>query len=36
MESYPNDGAEEEWPDDDDEDVEYWPDSNEEEVKGAQ
>jgi hypothetical protein len=30
MESYPaNDGAEEEWPDDDEQEMEYWPDESE-------
>ena len=28
MDSYPNDGGDEEWPDDGDQDNEYWPDND--------
>ena len=28
MESYPNDGGEEEWPDDDNDEYEFWPDDD--------
>ena len=28
MDSYPNDGGDEEWPDDGDQDNEYWPDDD--------